>query len=178
MAYSTTQLLDQLLEFKERYGQYPTRQDFTQKRISLSKNTFLRKFGSMEKAIEKAELYEKGDFNPEDGKEARRQEIHVPKLRKGGFPCPFCGNNTSNANRYYSSLKQILMTRFTNLLKQHNDPGYLNGVFAAIHAVFGSEEILMREALRSAGFLESFEGKYGDGLKPINQDEKDICQAA
>jgi len=157
MSYSKQELIEALIEFKNKYGRYPTRQDFKAKRITPSKNVYYSKFRSKEKAIEQAELYEKGELIIEDELQIRSIK---PISKKGGFQCSFCGNWTSGIEKYYSSLTRILTMRFINLLKSNDEQSYFNGVMDCIHAVFGGKNQVMREELRSAGYLDTFEKRY------------------
>ena len=157
MSYSKKELIEVLIEFKNDYGCYPTRQDFKAKKITPSKNTFYRVFGSMENAIKQAELYEKGELIPEDEREIKSIKA---VSKKGGFQCAFCGNYTNGADGYYSSMAKILAMRFIKLLKSNKGQNYFDGVMDCIYGVFGGKNPVIREALRSAGYLETFEQQF------------------
>ena len=84
----------------------------------------------------------------------------LPHSKKGGFQCAFCGNYTNGADEYYSALAKIVSMRFIKLLKSSNKQSYFDGVMDSIYAVFGGKNPVMREALRSAGYLETFEQQF------------------
>ncbi len=158
MPYSKQELIEALIEFKNEYGRYPTRKDFKAKKITPSKNTFYRVFGSMENAIKQVELYEKGELIPEDEREIKSIKA---VSKKGGFQCAFCGNYTNDADKYYSSMAITLSMRFIKLLKSRKGQGPFDGVMDSIYyAVFGGKNPVMRGALRSAGYLETFEQQF------------------
>lgn len=111
----------------------------------------------MEKAIEQAESYVKGELIIEDEREIKSIK---PVSKKGGFQWAFCGNYTDGVDEYYSSLTKIIAMRFIELLNSSNEQNYFNGVMDCIHAVFRGKNPVMREALRLAGYLEIFEKRY------------------
>lgn len=101
------------------------------------------------------------------GKETKEEEFLPKKLRRRsaakeptGFQCPFCGNYTSDANEYYSSLTQIISMRLTGLLQSNNGQDYSDGVMDCIYKVFGTRNMAVRRALAAAGYLEKFEQRY------------------
>ena len=157
MSYSKKELIEALIEFKNEYGRYPTRQDFKAKKVTPSKNTFYRGLGSMENAIKQAELYVDGELIIEDEREIKSIKA---VSKKGGFQCAFCGNYTNGADEYYSSMAKILAMRFIKLLKSSKGQNYFDGVMDCIYEVFGGENPVMRKALRSAGYLETFEQQF------------------
>ena len=85
------------------------------------------------------------------------------RSKKSGFPCPFCGNKTSNPEAFYSQLKDIVTFRFFNLLNSCNRDSQIEAVLRCIHAVFGSGDPIIRLTLKMAGHLEEFEKKFGSG---------------
>lgn len=157
VAYSKKELIERLIEFKSKYGRYPTRKDFNAKKITPSKTTFYRFFRSVEDANKKAELYGRGELTLED-----EQEIKPIKSvsKKGSFPCPFCGNLTSGSDKHYSTMTKTIAMRFINLLKSKDEQSDFNTVMDCIHEVFGRGNPVMREALRLAEYLEKFEKRY------------------
>ena len=169
MSYSKKELVEVIIEFKNEYGRYPTRQDFKAKKIKPSKNTFHRVFGGMEKTIEQAELYAKGELILEDEQEIKSIK---PVSKKGGFRCAFCGNYTHDADEYYSSMAIILSMRFIKLLNSKKVQGHFDGVMDCIYGVFGGKNPVMRKALRLAGYLEIFEKRYDDEEREAEFDKQ------
>ena len=81
--------------------------------------------------------------------------------KKGGFQCWLCGSYTNDADKYYSSMAITLAMRFIKLLKSRKGQGPFDGVMDSIYyAVFGGKNPVMRGALRSAGYLETFEQQF------------------
>ena len=68
---------------------------------------------------------------------------------------------------YYSSLITILSLRFVGLLKSANNNGYIDGILDCIHAVFGPENPVIKNALLKAGFLNLFEDRHKKPRKGI-----------
>ena len=160
MSYSKQELIENLIGFKEEYGRVPTRQDFNAGRIKPSKTTYYRTFGSIEDAVKQAELYRRGELVAEDKREIRSVKA---VSKKGEFQCAFCGNYTSDVERYHSNLAKIIAMRFINFLKSNKGQDYYDAVMDCIHAVFGGNNPIMKEELVSAGYLDAFEQRHGKG---------------
>ena len=156
MSYSAQEILEKLIEYKKKHGHYPTRSDFKNKNGLPSKNTIYRQFGTIENAVKQAVLFERGELNVE---EVERKSIK-PISKKGGFRCPFCGNYTSNAEKYYSSLTIILTTRLTDLLKSKTRPCCTESVMDCIQKVFGTKNLVVRKVLNDIGCLEKFDQQF------------------
>jgi len=97
---------------------------------------------------------------PKGKKHYNQGKYLSPVSKKGGFQCWLCGNYTNNADRYYSGQAGILSMRFIKLLKSNKGQGHFDGVMDCIYEVFRGRNPVMREALRSAGYLETFEKRY------------------
>ncbi|MQY60235.1 hypothetical protein GH153_00110 [bacterium] len=97
---------------------------------------------------------------PKGKKHYNQGKYLSPVSKKGGFQCWLCGNYTNNADRYYSGQARILSMRFIKLLKSNKGQNYFDGVMDCIYEVFGGKNPVMREALRSAGYLETFEQQF------------------
>jgi len=95
------------------------------------------------------------------GKNHYKRGKHLSAVsKKGGFQCAFCGNYKHDADEYYSSMARILSMRFIKLLKSSKGQNYFDGVMDCIYEVFGGKNPVIREALRSAGYLETFEKQF------------------
>jgi|GEM_PF-6252758 len=147
-------LLKILIEFRSNYKRFPTRKDFEDKKVEISRSPFKRKFGSVKTAIEEAEK-----IITEQTSIKQQGKRKYTKAHKG-FQCAFCGNWIQNPEEYYSSLTKILAMRFVELLKSNNGRSYSEGVMDSVYAVFRTKNLVMKEALKSAGYLENFEQRY------------------
>lgn len=96
----------------------------------------------------------------EDGNLPKKQRRRSTAKEPTGFQCPFCGNYTSDAWEYYSSLTRIISIRLTGLLQSNNGQNYSDGVMDCIYKVFGTRNIAVRRALAAVGYLEKFEKRY------------------
>ncbi len=97
----------------------------------------------------------------EEAEQLKKKRTRLLAEKRTGFQCSFCGNYTTGINDYYSSLANILLTRFINLLKSDNGEGYFEGVIDCIHAVSGRNNAVMREELKLEGYLDAFEQRHG-----------------
>lgn len=164
MAYTEKQILEKLVQFKNENGCYPKRMDLGKNGLP-GKSTVYRKFGNIDRAIKKAEKFERRELDLEDEKVDNRKKIRG----KEGIRCFICGNLISNYKQYFSSLRTILLIRFMKLLELSKDQNYLNDVkeysdliLDGIHAVFGLNNKEVRDELEKRGFLERFEERHSD----------------
>jgi transcription elongation factor Elf1 len=97
----------------------------------------------------------------EEAEQQKKKRTRLVAKKHTGFQCSFCGNYTTDINEYYSSLTNILLTRFINLLKSDNGESYFEGVIDCIHAVFGNHNPVMRKALKLEGQIDAFEQRHG-----------------
>ncbi len=97
----------------------------------------------------------------EEAGQPKKKRIRLAAKKHTGFRCSFCGNYTTDINEYYSSLTEVLLTRFIKLLKSNNGQSYFEGVIDCIHAVFGRDNPSMRRALKLEGYLDAFEQRHG-----------------
>ena len=97
----------------------------------------------------------------EEAERPKKSRTRFVAKKRTGFQCSFCGNYTSGINEYYSSLTNILLTRFLDLLKSNNGQNYYEGVIDCTHAVFGNHNPIMRKALKLEGYLDAFEQRHG-----------------
>jgi len=88
------------------------------------------------------------------------KRIRTTAKRHMGFPCPFCGNYTTDANGYYASLPRILIIRFVDLLKASDTEDYFNGVLDCVHAIFPFGNPAVKDTLRREGFLERYDKRH------------------
>lgn len=165
MAYTDRELIEELLEFKRANGRYPTRKDFIVKRISASKNAFYRAFGSVEKAAEQAERYERGELSFEEEGDIRKAGKRPPARDEQGLRCVICGSRVSNLDRYYSSLLEHLLLRFGELLERENGGSYLEGVLSSLNAFFSPRREALRSMLRKKGLLEKYDEMFSQGTE-------------
>lgn len=98
----------------------------------------------------------------EEADRPKKKRTRLATKKHTGFQCSFCGNYTTGINEYYSSLTNILLTRFINLLRSDNRDSYFDGVIDCIHAVFGNHNPVMRKALKLDGCLDAFEQRHGN----------------
>lgn len=155
--YSKEGLIKRLNEFRTRYNRYPTRKDFSEKKIEPSKNAYYRTFGNMQKAVDAAEeQWIKERFKPK--KRHKKQATRQPS----GFQCPFCGNYTDNAEIYHSSLITIVTMRFLFLLRSKSKQCCFESVMEGLHAWFGTKNPAVREELKKEGYLEKFDQRFNE----------------
>jgi hypothetical protein len=159
MAYSKKELLEELIEFNDEYGRFPTRQDFSSKKIAPGKSTYYRVFGSMDNAIKQAELYKTGEIEIED---EQKKNIARAINNKSNLRCFVCGNYVENYMEYHETFNKIVSARFINLLKSSNGQSYLDGVMGSIHAVWGPRNPVVTRALLNAGYLKEYKQRYGE----------------
>lgn len=116
----------------------------------------------------------------EEQSQGEGESIPRPRSRKStatqhyGFQCPFCGNWTTNPNKYYSSLTIILSIRFIKLLNSSNGnaEGYFEGVLDSIYKVFGPWNPVITRELEKAGFHEAFDKRFGINKKEFIINDK------
>lgn len=149
--------MEALIEFKARENRYPTRRDFDMNNIKPGKSTFYKFFGSMEKAIERTELYLAGELIIED----RRKEPSEP-IKKGDFQCPFCG---SKSQKFFdwATCKAYILSRFMNLIKKNYDnQDYVNAAFDCIVSVYGNENKEVESSLRAEGYYKAYQDRVNE----------------
>jgi len=162
MSYKKHELLESLLRFKQENGRFPSVKDFQLGSISPGRSTFYRTFGSIEKAVGCAVAFDNGTLEIEE--ENKRAKTHSKPVQ-GRMACPFCGGLVDYISEYYSSLVSIISSRFINLLKLAKGKTYVDGILDCIHAVFGPENPVIKNALLKAGSLNMFEDRH---KKPRN----------
>ncbi len=108
----------------------------------------------------------------EEAEQSKKKRIRLVAKKHTGFQCSFCGNYTTDINEYYSSLTEVLLTRFIKLLKSNSGQSYFEGVMDCIHAVFGNHNPVMRKALKFGGYLDPFKQRHGK----INEDSEHKLQ--
>lgn len=91
----------------------------------------------------------------------KKKRARLAAKKHTGFRCSFCGNYTTGINEYYSSLTEVLLTRFIKLLKSNNGQSYFEGVMDCIHAVFGRDNPSIRTTLKLERYLDAFEQRHG-----------------
>jgi len=155
VSHTRTELLDQLIDFKSVQGRWPVRKDFDLGKIKAGKSTFYRKFCSLERAIQEAELKEKGEASLLPSEEIR----HQPN-KKPGSRCPFCGGPVSDINHYYDTLPQVIVSRFLGLLHENGHGCYSDAVLDCLYAVFGYKNKHLRLALAKEDMLGQFEDRH------------------
>ena len=149
--YSKEGLVKRLNEFRTRYNRYPTRKDFSEKKIEPSKNAYYRIFGDKQRAVDAAEeQWIKDRFPPKN----RRKSL-VAK-QPSGFECPFCGNLTRGSSKFHAYVTNIIISRFIALTESDSGNSYPDGIFACVYSIFGPENILIQDALRKEGFLGTY----------------------
>lgn len=149
--YSKEGLIKRLNEFRTRYNRYPTRKDFSEKKIEPSKNAYYRTFGNMQKAAGAAdEQWIKERFKPK--KKRKRQTAR----QSSGFECPFCGNLTRGSSKFHANVTNIIISRFIALTESDSGNSYPDGIFACVYSIFGPENILIQDALRKEGFSGAY----------------------
>ncbi len=97
----------------------------------------------------------------EEAEQPKKKRTRLVAKKHTGFRCSFCGNYTTGINEYFSSLTDILLTRFIKLFKSNNGQNYSDAVIDCIHAVFGNHNPMMRRTLKLDGCLEAFEQRHG-----------------
>ncbi len=97
----------------------------------------------------------------EEAERPKKKRTRLVAKKHTGLQCSFCGNYTTDINEYYSSLTDILLTRFINLLDSNNGQNYSDAVIDCIHAVFGRDNPSVRRALKLDGCLEAFKQRHG-----------------
>ncbi len=97
----------------------------------------------------------------EEAEQPKKKRTRLVAKKHTGFQCSFCGNYTTGINEYYSSLTDILLTKFIKLLKSNSGQSYFEGVMDCIHAVFGRDNPSMRTTLKLEGYLDAFEQRHG-----------------
>ncbi len=97
----------------------------------------------------------------EEAEQLKKRRCRLVAKKHTGFQCSFCGNYTTDINEHYSSLTDILLTRFIKLLKSNGGQSYFEGVIDCIHAVFGRDNPSMRRVLKLEGYLDAFEQRHG-----------------
>ena len=157
MSYKRNELLESLLRFKLENGRFPSGKDFQLGSISPGRSTFYRVFGSIERAVGRALAYENGALEIE-GKNNYAKPPSKPV--SGKMACPFCGGLVDRISEYYSSLVDILSSRFIALLQSANGKTYIEGILDCIHAVFGPGNPVLRKALHKSDFLSQFEDRH------------------
>jgi hypothetical protein len=166
MSYTDRELIEALLKFKQESGQFPSLRDFGARQNLPSKNTYYRAFGSLENAVDRAIAFDRGE--PDNAGQIKHRNRQTRTISRG-MECPFCGGFVDKISAYYSSLVSILSSRFVGLLKSANDNGYINGILDCIHAVFGPENPVIKNALLKAGFLGLFEDRHKKPPKGISE---------
>jgi hypothetical protein len=156
MAYKRQELIEQLLGFKAQHGRFPTRKDFDLKRIQTSKNAYYRAFGSLEKAIQQAECWERGELD------LAEETTRRPVDKKPSSRCPFCGGAVKDVNDYYDTLPLIIVSRFAKLLSAPNGSNYSDAVLDCLLAIFGRYNKYLRAALLKEGLLDRFDARGGN----------------
>ena len=147
MSYSKEKLIKRIIEFKDNYGRFPTREDFKAKRITPSHTTFYRIFGGRENMIREFELYENGEL-VFDAKEKTFE--NQPKYR-----CPYCDSQVHQPI-YSNSLSIIITMRFIDLLNKNGNKDYANAVFDCFAKVFRVGNPEVEEALRKEGLFKAY----------------------
>ncbi len=97
----------------------------------------------------------------EEAEQPKKKRARLVAKKHTGFRCSFCGNYTTGINEYFSSLTDILLTRFIKLLKSSNGKSYFDGVIDCIDAVFGRDNPSVRTTLKLEGYLDAFEQRHG-----------------
>jgi len=98
----------------------------------------------------------------EEAEQPKKKRTRLVAKKHTGFQCSFCGNYTTDINEYYSSLTEVLLTRFIKLLKSNSGQSYFEGVIDCIHAVFGRDNPSMRTTLKLDGYLDALEQRHGN----------------
>jgi len=84
--------------------------------------------------------------------------------------CDYCGIEINRNQRpFISSFTRVLIMRFLELLRSENRTDYISGVLACIHAVFGTENTMMKKALDKEDFLDAFLKRF-----PNKTEESDL----
>lgn len=158
--HSKEQLLEILVDFRGQFNRYPTRKDFEEKKIEPSRNTFIRIFGSMKRAIGKAgEIRQERTWKPKEVKKTRSAKL--PR----GFQCSFCGEWNTGIGKYHDNITKVIVARCLALLESNgsNDrKTYHDAVFDCTYELFGENSLLINEALEQEGYLEKFKERYSD----------------
>jgi len=97
----------------------------------------------------------------EEAEQPKKKRARLVAKKHTGFQCSFCRNYTTDINEYYSSLTEVLLSRFIKLLKSNSGESYFEGVIDCVHAVFGRDNPSMRTTLKLEGYLDAFEQRHG-----------------
>ena len=145
--YTKKELIEALIEFRDKNGEFPTRQNFKDRTFPISTKPYYNNFGGLEKAIEFTKRYQSGEAELEEYK------IHV---EREGFNCPFCNSFTTGADKFFSTLNYTLASRYTANLKEAGSQEETNGIFKCIFSTFHVRNKRMNEFLSNEGYLEAY----------------------